>query len=87
MATVKNEHIVWAYGEREDGGQVLIVGLTDTGLEYLKAGQEREKGTLVVNPPGRGFANVRQVILFHEKDKATLKQRLLESGLVVSEVM
>jgi hypothetical protein len=84
---MKNEHIVWAYGEREDGsGQLLIVGLTDTGLKHLQAGSGRDKKTLVINPPGRGFANVTQVIVFHEKDKATLKQRFREANVLVSEV-
>lgn len=85
--SIKNEHLVWAYAEREDGlGQVLIVGLTDAGLEYLKAGTGRDKKTLLVNPPGSGFANLTQVVVFHEKDKATLKERLRETGLMVSEV-
>jgi hypothetical protein len=84
---IKNEHIVWAYADRTDGaGQVLVVGLTDDGLAYLKAGEGREKKTLLVNPPGRGFANVTQVVVFHEHDKATLKQRFREAGVVVSEV-
>lgn len=79
---MKNEHIVWGYGERDDGrGQVLIIGLTDVGLEFLKT----EQKTLLVNPPGKGFANVTQVVIFREKDKATLKQRFRESGLHVSE--
>lgn len=87
MTNIKNEHIVWAYADREDGsGQVLILGLTDTGLQYLKAGVGTEKKTLVVNPPGKGFANVMQVVVFHEKNKATLKQRLREANVIVSEV-
>jgi hypothetical protein len=84
---MKNEHLIWAYAEREDGkGQVVIIGLTDEGLAFLKAGVGTEKKTLLVNPPGKGFANVSQIVFFNEKDKATLKQRLRESGLVVSEV-
>lgn len=86
MSTIKNEHIVWAYADKDDGsGQVLILGVTDTGLDYLKAGVGTEKKTLVVNPPGKGFANVVQVVVFHEKDKATLKQRLHEANIIVSE--
>lgn len=80
---MKNEHIVWAYAERSDGaGQVLIVGLTDVGIEFMK----REGKTLLVNPPGKGFANVTQVVVFQEKDKATLKQRFHQAGVPVSEV-
>lgn len=84
MATIKNEHIIWAYAEREDGnGQFVVVGLTEQGLKYLRntPGQ-----TLLVNPPGKGFSNVTQIVIFHEKDKATLKQRFRESGIQVSEV-
>jgi hypothetical protein len=87
MSTMKNEHLVWAYAEREDGaGQVVIIGLTDEGLDFLRAGVGSAKKTLLVNPPGKGFSNVTQIVFFHEKDKATLKQRLRESGHVVSEV-
>jgi len=79
---MKNEHLVWAYGEREDGaGQVVIIGLTDEGLRFLKEHPE----TLLVNPPAKGFANVTQIVMFHEKDKATLKERLRQAGVLVSE--
>ncbi len=84
---MKNEHIVWAYAERDDGsGQVLILGVTDQGLDFLRAGVGKDKKTLVVNPPGKGFSNVTQVVVFHEKDKATLKQRFREANVLVSEV-
>lgn len=84
---MKNEHIVWAYAERDDGsGQVLILGITDQGLDFLRAGVGKDKKTLVVNPPGKGFANVTQFVIFHEKDKATLKQRFREANVLVSEV-
>jgi hypothetical protein len=84
---MKNEHLIWAYAEREDGsGQVVIIGLTDEGLDFLRAGQGTDKKTLLVNPPGKGFRNVTQIVFFHEKDKATLKQRLREAGTEVSEV-
>lgn len=84
MTTIKNEHLVWAYGEREDGkGQCVIIGLTEQGLKYLKNSPGQ---TLLVNPPGNGFSNVTQIAVFHEKDKATLKQRLREAGTLVSEV-
>lgn len=81
---MKNEHIVWAYAERQDDeGQVVIVGLTEQGLKYLRntPGQ-----TLLVNPPMNGFANVTQIMVFHEKDKATLKERFRQAGVLVSEV-
>lgn len=81
---MKNEHIVWAYAEHTDGeGQVVFLGLTEVGLEYLKT---QPGQTLLANPPGKGFANVTQIAVFHEKDKATLKQRFREAGVIVSEV-
>jgi hypothetical protein len=44
---MKNEHIVWAYGEREDGkGQAVIVGLTEQGLKYLQEEQGGAEGSL-----------------------------------------
>ena len=82
--SMKNEHIVWAYGDLTDGsGQVVICGLTKEGLQYLK---DSPGQTLLITPPGKGFVNVTQIVIFHEKDKATLKQRLRESGVQVSEV-
>ena len=84
MTSIKNEHIVWAYAERQDGeGQVVFCGLTEQGLQYLKNAPGQ---TLLINPPGKGFMNVTQIVVFHEKDKATLKQRFRESGVPVSEV-
>lgn len=84
---MKNEHIVWAYMDLEDGsGKVVVLGLTDQGIQYLKAGEGSDKKTLLANPPGDGFVNVKQIIVFHEKDKATLKERFREAGVLLSEV-
>ena len=81
---MKNEHIVWAVGEREDGaGQVVIVGLTPTGIEHM---QRKAGETLVVNPPGRGFSNVTQIVVFTAASKAELKSLLRAAGVIVSEV-
>lgn len=83
---MKNEHIVWAYADRLDGaGKIVVIGLTDEGIEFVQRGHDAEKKTLMVNPPGNGFANVTQIVVFHEKDKATLKQRFREAGVIVSE--
>jgi len=77
-----NEHIVWAYADRQDGaGQVVIVGLTDKGIEHMKGAPGE---SLVINPPGRGFSNVTQVIVFTAASKDELKGILRESGMVVS---
>lgn len=81
---MKNEHIVWAYAEREDGqGQVVIVGLTPTGISHMQAvaGQ-----SLVINPPGRGFSNVTQILVYTGESKAELKAILRGAGIPVSEV-
>lgn len=84
---MKNEHLVWAYSDDPGSrGKVVIIGLTDDGIAYLQAGEGGEKKTLLANPPGKGFANVTQIVVFHEKDKATLKQRFREAGVFVSEV-
>jgi hypothetical protein len=81
---VKNQHIIWAYADRLDGsGKVVLVGLTEVGLDYLR----QELGqTLLIDPPGNGFFNVTQIVVFHERDKDALKARLREAGLIVSEV-
>jgi len=85
VSTIKNEHIVWAYAERQDGaGQVLIIGLTPTGIDYMKATYGQ---SLVIDPPGRGFSNVTQVLVFCEENKAALKETLRKAGVIVSEVM
>lgn len=84
MSTVKNEHIVWAYAERADGaGQVLIVGLTDVGIAHMKS---KPGESLMITPPGRGFTNVTQVVVFQAESKAALKEILRGAGVPVSEV-
>ena len=84
MATIKNEHIVWAYAEREDGkGQVVIVGLTPTGIGHMDSAPGE---SLVINPPGHGFANVTQIIVFTAASKAELKHIIRSACVTVSEV-
>lgn len=81
---IKNEHIVWGYAERADGtGQVVIVGLTDTGIAHMKATHGQ---TLVINPPMHEFANVTQILVFAAASKAELKAILRQAGVPVSEV-
>lgn len=81
---MKNDHIVWGYADRQDGdGSVVLCGLTDEGLAYLKANPGH---TLLIDPPGRGFANVTQVVVFAAKDKASLKELLQATGMAVSEL-
>jgi hypothetical protein len=84
VSSIKNEHIVWGYAEREDGaGQVVIVGVTDTGIAHMKATHGQ---TLVINPPGTGFSNVTQIVVFAAASKAELKDILRSAGVPVSEV-
>lgn len=83
MAEIKNEHIVWAYGKDDADRQVVLIGLTDTGLEYLRT---RPGMTLLAQPPaGITFADVSHVVVFHEKTKDAIKALLRQSGMVISE--
>jgi hypothetical protein len=81
---VKNEHVVWAYGEDAEGRQVVMFGITDTGLAYLKL----EPGmSLFATPPnGVKWADVSNVIVFAAKDKPAVKELFRQAGMVVSEV-
>lgn len=81
---VKNEHVVWAYGDDAEGRRVVMFGITDTGLAYLKS----EPGmSLYAQPPkGVKWADVSNVIVFAAKDKAAVKGLLRQTGMIVSEV-
>jgi hypothetical protein len=80
---VTNEHIVWAYGQDDEGRQVVLIGLTDTGLTYLRT---KPGMTLLVQPPaGIRFADVSHVVVFHGKTKDSIKALLRQSGMVISE--
>jgi hypothetical protein len=81
---VKNEHVVWAYGDDAEGRRVVVFGITDTGIEYLQS----EPGmTLFASPPaGVKWAEVSNVIVFAAKDKTEVKSLLKKAGMVVSEV-
>lgn len=83
MATIKNEHVVWAYGDDGDGRRVVLFGITDTGLQYLKS----EPGmTLFAQPPaGVKWSDVSNVIVFAAKDKAAIKALIRQTGMVISE--
>ncbi len=79
----KNEHIVWAYGKDDHGREVVLIGLTEIGLTYLR---EQPGMTLLAQPPpGIRFADVSHVVVFHEKTKAAIKEVLRASGMVISE--
>jgi hypothetical protein len=72
--SMKNEHIVYAYAPLLDDGCLLLVGVTDTGWEYLKV----EPGNfLKVTPPsGQQFTNVKNVWVVRGKDKADIRAML-----------
>jgi hypothetical protein len=78
---MKNEHIIFAYGEKKDapGHYALLIGITEQGLATL-----RDKRTLTIAWPSP--VPITDVAVYHEKDKATLKTRLRESGVPTSEV-
>lgn len=80
---MKNEHIVWAYGKDSENREVVIIGLTDTGLAYLR---DSPGMTLLAQPPaGIRFADVSHVVVFHGKTKDAIKALIRQSGMVVSE--
>jgi hypothetical protein len=82
--TVKNEHVVWGYGDDAEGRRVVMFGITETGLAYLKS----EPGmTLFAQPPaGVTWADVSNVIVFAAKDKSAIKALFRQAGMVISEV-
>lgn len=81
---MKNEHIVYAYADRQDAkGKVLVIGLTPTGLEYLKANPGM---SLTVNPPGTAFMDVANVLVFSAESKQAIKDIFARAGQMVSEV-
>lgn len=81
--TIKNEHVVWAYAKDPEGREVVMFGITDVGLAYLKA----EPGmTLTAAPPsGMRFADVAQVLVFYAPTKAEIKRLFALAGATVLE--
>lgn len=73
MASMKNEHIIYAYVPLIEGDNLLLVGITDIGWEYLKG----ESGNfLKADPPGVEFSRVRAVWVVRGKDKAEIREML-----------
>ena len=72
-AMMKNEHIVYAYAPILGGSNLLLVGITDVGWEYLK----KENGNfLKADPPGPEFANIKSVWVVRGKDKQEIRDML-----------
>ena len=68
---LKNEHIIYAYAPLIAGGNLLLVGITDIGWEYLK----KENGNyLHADPPSKEFRNVTSVWVVRGKDKEEIKE-------------
>lgn len=67
---MKNEHIVYAYAPILDGGNLLLVGITDVGWEYLK---EQLGNYLHASPPNSTFSNVKEVWIVRGKDKQEIR--------------
>ena len=87
MALIKNEHIIWAYGQTLDNRQVIIVGITEMGVDYLKSQSEPGGKTLFVEPPhGIRFTDIQQIIIFYSKSKEELKEVLRKGGMIISEI-
>ena len=64
---MKNEHIIYAFAPILDGGNLLLVGITDIGWEYLKG----EPGNFLhANPPNSTFSNVKEVWIVRGESKA-----------------
>ena len=79
---LKNEHIVYAYAPNaERGGYVLIIGLTPTGCDYLKANPGM---TLTVTQ--QRFTELTDVVVFGAESKQAIKDLLAKAGTIVSEV-
>lgn len=75
MSLIKNEHIVYAYAPLLEGDQcLLLVGITDTGWQYLQ--QEPGNFLKADPPPGRQFANVKDVWIVRGKDKQEIREML-----------
>ena len=69
---MKNEHIVYAYAPLLKGGNLLLVGITETGWEYLG----EESGNFLKTTPPSGQFRVDDVWIVRAKDKAEIRQMM-----------
>ena len=71
---MKNEHIVYAYAPLlENKGNLLLVGITDIGWEFLK----KEQGNfLKCEPPSKTFSNIYDVWIVRGKDKQEIRDMI-----------
>jgi hypothetical protein len=76
---VKNEHLIYAIGHKDDGTSALVVGITETGIKALG-----EKLTLSIEIP-LGMRNIADVVFFSERTKLDLRARFAETGVPIAE--
>lgn len=70
---MKNEHIVYAYAPLlERNGNLLLIGITDIGWEYLK----KEGGNYLHATPPSGQFIVNDVWIVRGKDKQDIKNMI-----------
>lgn len=82
MTEIKNEHFMYAYCPLIEGGNLLILGITDKGVEYLK---ETEGNFLTMEPPDPTYCNVKKSIVVYGKDKEAL-HKLFEQASKMAKI-
>jgi len=76
---IKNEHIIWGYGQTRDGKTLMLVGISHKGLDYLRPGLH----TLTITPPeGLTFD---QIVFYSAPTKDDMKLVLKSSGIAFDE--
>jgi hypothetical protein len=76
---MKNDHIVYAIGTKDDGTNILVAGLTADGIDALAAG-------LTLNfaiPPG--LRNITACIIFAGATAPDLRERFAQTGLPIDQ--
>lgn len=73
MSSIKNEHIVYAYAPLISGSNLLLVGITDIGWEYLG---EESGNFLKASSPTLEFKDVKEVWIVRAKDKREIREML-----------
>lgn len=75
---MKNEHIIYAYAPLLGGNSnLLLVGITDIGWEYLC----KEGGNFLhASPPNGEFSNIQQVWIVRGKDKEEIRKMLFKTA-------
>lgn len=82
MTEIKNEHFIYAYCPLIEGGNLLILGITEKGIEYLK---KTDGNFLTMEPPDPTYHNVKQSIVVYGKDKKALN-KLFEQASKLAKV-